>query len=99
MEGFIHRQDATEGASTYALPPGVVGAPSPYPRMGAQYAPNGDMHGSAFDTKAGTRIDLHSKVLTQFMTTLKCRLMYTNGAEKSIQMYMTIAESVDYGVE
>jgi hypothetical protein len=37
--------------STYALPSGLAGAPSPYPPMGAQYAPNGGMHGSGFDSR------------------------------------------------
>jgi len=37
--------------STYALPSGL-GAPSPYPPMGGQYAPNGGMHGSGFDSRA-----------------------------------------------
>ncbi|KAF2816533.1 uncharacterized protein BDZ99DRAFT_138337 [Mytilinidion resinicola] len=38
--------------STYALPSGI-GAASPYPPMGAQYAPNGGMHGGTpFDSRA-----------------------------------------------
>jgi hypothetical protein len=44
--------------STYALPSGL-GAPSPYPPMGGQYAPNNGMHqqqqqqhGSGFDSRA-----------------------------------------------
>ncbi|KAK7510325.1 ribonuclease H-like domain-containing protein [Phyllosticta citriasiana] len=37
--------------STYALPSGI-GAASPYPPMGGQYAPNGGMHASPFDSRA-----------------------------------------------
>ncbi|EOD46814.1 putative RNA binding protein [Neofusicoccum parvum] len=37
--------------STYALPSGI-GAASPYPPMGTQYAPNGGMHASPFDSRA-----------------------------------------------
>lgn len=37
--------------SSYALPSGI-GAASPYPPMGAQYAPNGGMHSTPFDSRA-----------------------------------------------
>ncbi|KAF2754837.1 hypothetical protein EJ05DRAFT_135120 [Pseudovirgaria hyperparasitica] len=37
--------------STYALPSGMGGA-SPYPPMGAQYAPNGGMQSTPFDSRA-----------------------------------------------
>lgn len=37
--------------STYALPSGL-GAASPYPPMGAHYAPNGGMHSTGFDSRA-----------------------------------------------
>jgi len=37
--------------STYALPSGIAGA-NPYPPMNAQYAPNGGMHATPFDSRA-----------------------------------------------
>jgi hypothetical protein len=37
--------------SSYALPSGM-GAASPYPPMGAQYAANGGMHSNAFDSRS-----------------------------------------------
>jgi hypothetical protein len=37
--------------SSYALPSGMGGA-SPYPPMGAQYAPNGGMHATPFDSRS-----------------------------------------------
>jgi hypothetical protein len=37
--------------STYALPSGIAGA-NPYPPMNAQYAPNGGIHATPFDSRA-----------------------------------------------
>ncbi|KAF2021120.1 hypothetical protein BU24DRAFT_457131 [Aaosphaeria arxii CBS 175.79] len=37
--------------SSYALPSGI-GAASPYPPVGAQYAPNGGMHATPFDSRS-----------------------------------------------
>jgi hypothetical protein len=40
-------------SSTYALPAGLAGGPNPYPPMGGgQYAHNGSMPGSGFDSRA-----------------------------------------------
>jgi hypothetical protein len=39
-------------SSTYALPAGLAGGPNPYPPMGGQYAHNGSIPGSGFDSRA-----------------------------------------------
>jgi hypothetical protein len=39
-------------SSTYALPAGLAGGPNPYPPMGGQYAHNGGMPASGFDSRA-----------------------------------------------
>jgi hypothetical protein len=46
----------------------------------------------------GQYMHLNVKLLTQFMTTIKCCGLYTQGDRKAMDMYMDLAEKVDYAV-
>jgi hypothetical protein len=45
--------------------------------------------------KEGQHMQLNSKLLTQFMTTIKCCGMYAVGDPRAVENYMKIAEGVD----
>jgi hypothetical protein len=46
--------------------------------------------------KEGQHLQLNSKLLTQFMTTIKCCGMYAVGDPRAVENFMKIAEGVDY---
>jgi hypothetical protein len=50
----------------------------------------------ANQVKDGQHVQLSSKLLTQFMTTIKCCGMYAVGDPRAVENYMRIAEGVDY---